>query len=51
MVVRSLLAAERSRWVVGVVVGWVVDRLAVCWPVGDSVVVVDMKWFLCGKGA
>jgi hypothetical protein len=47
IVVRSLLAAERSRWVVGVLVGEVVDRLVVCWPVGDSVVVaVDMKWFL-----
>ncbi len=43
MVVRSLLAAERSSWLVGVVVGWVVDRLNVVWPVGDSVVVaVDM---------
>ncbi len=43
MVVRSLLAAERSSWVVGVVVGWVVDRLAVCWPVSVEVVVaVDM---------
>ena len=43
MVVRSLLAAERSSWVVGVVVGWVVDRLAVCWPVSwDVVVAVDI---------
>jgi hypothetical protein len=43
-VVRSLLAAERSRWVDGVVVGWVVDRLVVCWPVSwDVVVAVDMK--------
>jgi|688.fasta_scaffold194156_3 hypothetical protein len=44
IVVRSLLAAERSRWVDGVVVGWVVDRLVVCWPVSwDVVVAVDMK--------
>jgi hypothetical protein len=33
IVVRSLLAAERSSWVVGVLVGEVVVRLAVCWPV------------------
>ena len=47
IVVRSLWAAERSSWVVGVVVGWVVDRLVVCWPVSwDVVVKVDMKWFL-----
>jgi F0F1-type ATP synthase assembly protein I len=47
MVVRSLLAAERSIWVVGVLVGWVVDRLAVCWPVSvDVVVAMGMKWFL-----
>jgi hypothetical protein len=43
---RSLWAAERSSWVVGVLVGWVVDRLAACWPVSWEVVVaVDMKWF------
>jgi F0F1-type ATP synthase assembly protein I len=43
IVVRKRLAAERSSWVVGVVVGWVVDRLAVCWPVlWDVVVAVDM---------
>ena len=47
IVVRSLWAAERSSWVVGVLVGWVVDRLAVCWPVSWEVVVeVGMKWFL-----
>jgi len=43
------LAAERSSWVVGVLVGWVVDRLVVFWPVSldvDVVVAVDMKWFL-----
>jgi hypothetical protein len=50
IVVRSLLAAERSSWVVGVLVGWVVDRLVVVWPVSwEVVVVVDMKWFLCEK--
>jgi hypothetical protein len=43
MVVRSLWAAERSRWVVGVLVGWVVNRLVVCWPVSwDVVVAVDI---------
>jgi len=43
MVVRSLLAALRSSWLVGVLVGWVVDRLVVCSPVAGSVVVaVDM---------
>jgi hypothetical protein len=48
IVVRSLLAAERSSWFVGVLVGWVVVRLVVCWPVSWEVVVaVDMqKWFL-----
>ncbi len=43
IVVRSLLAAERSSWVIGVLVGWVVDRFVVCWPVSwDVVVAVDM---------
>ena len=45
IVVRSLWAAERSSWVVGefVLVGWVVDRLVVCWPVlWDVVVAVDI---------
>ena len=37
------MAALRSSWLVGVLVGWVVDRLAVCWPVSwDVVVKVDM---------
>ena len=41
------MAAERSSWLVGMLVGWVVLRLVVCWPVVGSVVVaVDMKWFL-----
>jgi hypothetical protein len=46
IVVRSLLAAERSSWVVGVLVGEVVDRLVVCGLVVgsvDVVVAVDMK--------
>jgi hypothetical protein len=43
MVVRSLFAAERSSWVVGVLVGWLVVRLVVCWPVSwDVVVAVGM---------
>ena len=43
IVVRSLLAAERSSWLVGVLVGWVVVRLVVCWPVSwDVVVAVDI---------
>jgi len=45
--VRSLWAAERSSWVVGVVVGWDVVRLVVCWPVSvDVVVAVDMEWIV-----
>ena len=40
IVVRSLWTAERSSWVVGLVVGWVVGRLVVCWPVSWDVVVV-----------
>jgi F0F1-type ATP synthase assembly protein I len=44
IVVRSLLAALRSSWLVGVLVGWVVVRLVVCWPVSwDVVVAVGMK--------
>ena len=44
IVVRSVLAAERSSWVVGVLVGWIADRLAVCWPVSwDVVVAVDTE--------
>jgi hypothetical protein len=48
IVVRSLWAAERSSCVVGVLEGWVVIRLVVCWPVSWDVVVVavDMEWFL-----
>ena len=40
IVVRSLWAALRSSWVVGVLVGWVVVRLVTCWPVSCEVVVV-----------
>jgi hypothetical protein len=44
MVVRSLWAAERSSWVVGLLVGWVAVRLVVCWPVSVEVVVaVDIE--------
>ena len=44
MVVRSLWAELGVVWVTGLVVGWDVDRLAVCWPVSwDVVVAVDMK--------
>ena len=39
MVVRSVLAAERSSWVVGVLVGWVVDLGDWFWLVMGSVVV------------
>ena len=39
MVVRSLLAALGVVWVRGVLVGWVVGRLVVCWPVSWEVVV------------
>ena len=46
IVVRSLWAAERSSCVVGVLVGWVVDRLAVCWPVSWCVVVAVGIWLL-----
>jgi hypothetical protein len=47
IVVRSLLAALGDVCVAGLVVGEVVGRLAVCWPVSwDVVVAVDMKWFL-----
>jgi len=43
IVVRSLLAAERSRWVVGVLVGWVVVRRELVLPVSwDVVVAVDI---------
>ena len=43
IVARSLLAAERSRWLVGVLVGWVVFRREIVWPVSwDVAVAVDM---------
>jgi hypothetical protein len=44
IVVRRRLAALGVVWVTGVLVGWVVDRLVVCWPLSwDVVVAVDMK--------
>jgi hypothetical protein len=44
MVVRSLWAALGEVWVVGLLVGWIVDRLVVLWPVSwDVVVAVGMK--------
>jgi len=44
MVVRSLWAALGDVWVVGLLVGWIVGRFVVCWPVSwDVVVPVDMK--------
>jgi hypothetical protein len=47
MVVRSLWAALGVVWVMGLLLGWDVDRLVVCWPVSwDVVVAVDMKLFL-----
>ena len=47
IVARSLWAAECSSWAVGVLVGWVVVRRELIWPVSwDVVVAVDMKWFL-----
>jgi len=52
MVVRSLWAAARSDWRVGLLVGWVVGRLLVCWPVVGSVVVAVLMllvvWVLLG---
>jgi hypothetical protein len=43
MVARSLLAALGVVWVMGVLVGEVVDRLVVCWPVSwEAVVAVDI---------
>jgi len=42
-VVRSLWAAFGLVWVVGLVVGWMVDRLVVCGlVVGSVVVAVDI---------
>jgi hypothetical protein len=51
MVVRSLLAALGVVWVMGVLLGWDVDRLVVCWPVSwDVVVAVDIgTWNLLGE--
>jgi hypothetical protein len=44
MVVRSLWAALGLVWVTGLLLGWDVDRLVVCWPVSwDVVVAVDME--------
>jgi hypothetical protein len=41
--VRSLWAAERSSWLVGVLVGWVEVRRELVWPVSwDVVVAVDI---------
>ncbi len=53
IVVRSLLAALGVVWVTGLWLGWVVDRLVVCWPVfWDVVVAVDIgcvesPWRVC----
>jgi len=45
MVVRSLLAVDRSSWVVGLLVGEVVVRLVVCGPVSVvAVVAVDIDF-------
>jgi hypothetical protein len=51
IVVRRRLAAERSSWAVGLLVGWVVVRLVVCGPVSvDVVVAVDIgTWDLLGE--
>jgi len=47
IVERSLLEALGVVWVMGLLLGWDVDRLVVCWPVSWEVVVaVDMKLFL-----
>ena len=51
IVVRSLWAAERSSWVVGLLVEGVVVRLAVFWPVSWGVVVaVAMESLFCKEG-
>ena len=39
IVVRSLMPADHSVWVAGVLLGLVVDRLVVCWPVSVDVVI------------
>ena len=50
MVVRSLWAAERSSWVVGLLVGWVVVPRELVWAAWGSVVVVDIgTWNLLGE--
>jgi hypothetical protein len=51
MVVRSLWAALGVVWVMGLLLGWDVDRLVVCWPVSwDVVVAVDIgTWNLLGE--
>ena len=51
MVARSLWAALGVVWVTGVLVGWVVGRFVVCWPVSwDVVVAVDIgTWNLLGE--
>ena len=42
--VRSLLAAERSSWLVGLVVGEIADRLVMVWTVSWDVAVTDMHF-------
>ena len=43
MVVRRRLAAFGVVWVMGLLLGWDIDRLVVCWPVSvDVVVAVDI---------
>ena len=51
MVVRSVWAALGVGWVTKLLLGWDVDRLAVCWPVSwDVVVAVDIgTWNLLGE--
>ena len=54
IVVRSLLAALGVVRLRGVLLGWVVDRLVVCWPVSWDVVIamdiyVESPWSVCGK--
>ena len=54
IVERSLLEALGVVWVMGLLLGWDVDRLVVCWPVSWEVVVaVDMNgespWSSLGK--
>jgi len=44
IVVRSLWAAERSSWDVGLLVGWVVVRRELVWPVSVDVVVAVGIW-------